>query len=256
MKVLIVEDEPLLARQLKKLIETIEPAAQIKGQTNSIETTVDWINASEEPDLIFMDIELADGQCFEIFNQASITSPVIFTTAYDEFALRAFKVNSIDYLLKPIKEDELKAALQKFKSLQKEVAVKQDASIEVLLAELRKTKTLQAFRDRFLVKQGQKLLSVNTDNIAFFCAKNTLNYLVTYNKQKHIIDYTLDEIETFVDPVKFFRANRQFIIAHSAIAAVHPWFNGKLKADVNMLTDEEVIISRDKAPLFKEWLGA
>jgi two-component system LytT family response regulator len=254
MKVLIVEDENLLAKQLKSLLQATEPGIEVVGQTNSIESTVQWLLQNKEPELIFMDIELADGQCFEIFNQVTVKSPVIFTTAYDEYALRAFKVNSIDYLLKPINGKELRKALDKWKEL---FGTKSQPilPIEALVAQLKGAVQPQ-YRERFLVKQGQKMLSINAGEIAYFFARNALSFLVTRLNQKYVIDYTLDEIEQFIHPDRFFRANRQFILAHDMITAVHPWFNGKLKLDIKLPQEEEIIVSREKAPVFKEWMGA
>ena len=253
MKLLIVEDEALLAKRLKTLLVKIEPAAEIMGHTSSIATTVHWLQQHPAPDLIFMDIELADGQCFQIFEQVSVKTPIIFTTAYDEFALRAFKLNSIDYLLKPIKEEELKAAIDKWKEIKGDKEHLPD--LASLLKELRKEQATN-IRDRFLVKQGQKLVPLPISDIALFFSKNTLTFLLTRSGQKFMIDYSLDEIEDSLPPKKFFRANRQFILAHDIISVIHPWFNGKLKLDINLPLEEEIIISRDKAPLFKEWMGA
>jgi two-component system, LytTR family, response regulator LytT len=256
MKLLIVEDEALLAKALKNMVLAIEPHSEIAGHTNSIESTVQWLQEHDAPDLILMDIELADGQCFEIFNRVPVQSPVIFTTAYDEYTLRAFKVNSVDYLLKPIKETELRAAITKWKTLHAEkTAAGTAVQLDKLLTELKKTALTSDYRDRFLVKQGQKMLSVLTADIAYFCAKNTLTFLVTKAKQKFVVDYTLDELEQVLNPKHFFRANRQYIVAHDLITAIHPWFNGKVKADVAVPVEDDLIISRDKAPLFKAWLG-
>lgn len=256
MKVFLIEDEQLLARQLTSLLKKIEPGVEILGHTNSIETSVAWLDQHPAPQLIFMDIELADGQCFEIFNRIKVSSPVIFTTAYDEFALKAFKVNSIDYLLKPIKEEELVSALNKWKQLQRSTANTHSIeSITGILNSLVKEKE-NSYRKRFLVKHGQKMVSVNTSDIAFFNARNTLNFITTRTKQKYLVDYTLDEIEELVHPNQFFRANRQFILAHDIITAVHPWFNGKLKVDLSLPLEEEIIVSRDKAPQLKAWMGA
>jgi two-component system, LytTR family, response regulator LytT len=256
MNLLIVEDEQLLARQLKQLIALVEPGAQVAAITNSIESTVQWLQTHAAPDLILMDIELADGQCFEIFKQTTITSPVVFTTAYDEYALQAFKVNSIDYLLKPIKEEELKRAFHKWKLLQRTSTDDATQRIQALISNLSKGAAITSNKNRFLVKQGQKLVPVLADDIAYFCAKNTLTFLVTKSKQKFVIDYTLDEVEASIDPAQFFRANRQFILSFDVITAIHTWFNGKLKLDVSLVLEEEIIVSRDKAPLLKEWMGA
>lgn len=253
MKLLIVEDEQLLAKQLRNMVQALEPGADVVGQTNSIASTIDWLQDHEAPDLVLMDIELADGQCFEIFQQTPVKSPVIFTTAYDEYALKAFKVNSIDYLLKPIQETELQDALHKWKSLR--TASSESSAIHQLQHLLTEFKKPMQYRERFLVRQGQKMLSVSVGDIAFFCARNTLTYLVTKTKQKFIVDFTLDEIESSLAPMNFFRANRQFIVAHEMITGVHNWFNGKLKVDLVIAPETDVVISRDKAPLFKAWLG-
>lgn len=255
MKVLIVEDENLLAKQLTNLIGTVAPEAEIVGRTTSIQSTVQWLSSNISPELIFMDIELADGQCFDIFNQTVIKTPVIFTTAYDEYALQAFKVNSVDYLLKPIKEGELIAALAKFKEIHtQQTALPVTLDMTKLLQQLNKGNG-GAYKDRFLVKSRQKMHSINTEDIAYFCAKNTLNFLVTKNNQKYTIDYTLDDIETLVNAKQFFRANRQHILAHDVIHTVHAWFNGKLKVELTIKSDDEIIISREKAPFFRSWLG-
>lgn len=257
MKLLIVEDEGLLARQLTTLVTALEPGAQVAGQTASIETTLEWLENNPAPDLVFMDIELADGQCFEIFNRYPVKSPVIFTTAYDEYALRAFKVNSIDYLLKPIQVDDLREALQKWKELRAMApATPSVAGISALVNDLLKAQSAPPYKERFLVKQGQKMHSINLEEVAFFQAKNTLNFLTTRSRQKFVLDYTLDEIEALVPARDFFRANRQFILAHDIITAFHPWFNGKLKVDIALPVEDEIIISREKAPLFREWMGA
>ena len=256
MNVLIVEDEALLATGLKRMVQAIEPQSQLVGHTNSIESTVDWLKQHTAPDIILMDIELADGQCFEIFNQVPVQSSVIFTTAYDEYALRAFKVNSVDYLLKPVKETELRDAFHKWKTVHaSKVPVSQAIQLETVLSALKKVTVATEYRERFLVKQGQKMVSVPAADIACFYARNTLNFLVTKTRQKFVLDYTLDELEQELHPKQFFRANRQYILAHDSIAVVHPWFNGKVKADLTIPAEEDIVISRDKAPLFKEWLG-
>lgn len=255
MKLLIVEDEKLLAGQLTNMVMRIEPAAEVVARTNSIRSTVQWLRSNAMPDLILMDIELADGQCFEIFNQVPVSTPVIFTTAYDEYTLKAFKVNSIDYLLKPVKEDELKAAINKFKTLHTPSAAPDTSGqINLLLSQLGKNQSA-GFRERFLIRQGQKMISVNTDQVAFFLASNKLNYIITKEKQKFVIDHTLEEVEHMVDPKKFFRANRQLILSQDVVKAIYPWFKGKLKVDVSVPAEEEVLISREKATAFKEWMG-
>lgn len=254
MKLLVVEDEQLLARQLIKLVKELRPDAEVTGQTNSIESTVVWLSKNEKPDLILMDIELADGQCFSIFQRADITCPIVFTTAYDEFALKAFTVNSIDYLLKPIKKEDLNRALNKFDLL---ISEKGNAGVKSLKSFVDKMiLNPRQYRERFLVKQGQKMVSIPIEEIAFFSAKNTLNFIHTKSKQKFVIDYTLDEIEEMVEPNNFFRANRQYILLNDIITEIHPWFHGKLKIEISLPVEDEIIISREKASSFKEWMGA
>lgn len=257
MRVLITEDEELLSRKLVKMVTVLEPQAEVIGITNSVDSTIKWLTENGAPDLMLMDIELADGQCFEIFQQLDITCPVIFCTAYDEFAVQAFKVNSLDYLLKPIREAELKTALQKFKiNKSRWQPVRVNSTIDFIVRELMKAQDRQnPLRSRLLVKLGQKMISINVDEVAYFFVKNGLNFFYTKNKQRHVIEQKLDDIEKQVDPNLFFRANRQFIVRHDAVVFVQPWTNGKLKVELNPPFDEEVIVSRDKANAFKEWLG-
>lgn len=251
MKVLIVEDEMLLARQLQRTLNEVEPTAVVAGITHSIEETVHWLNENPAPDLLLMDIELADGQSFDIFRKTTVTAPVIFTTAYDEFAIRAFKVNSIDYLLKPVKAADLKIALEKFKTY----ATRQsNTEILDLLVQIKEMKPAE-YRSRFLVKQGQKLVSIDTADIAYFYSENKYSFFVTHQNQKYIIDHTLDTIEKEISPRQFFRANRQFILSSQCVVGIHTWFNQKLKVEVRPATQEHVVISRDRAADFRRWLG-
>jgi two-component system LytT family response regulator len=253
MQVLIVEDEILLAKRLKKMLLEAEPDAVIAGMTQSVTETVEWLHTHPVPDLILMDIELADGQSFDIFPQAAVKSPVIFTTAYDEHAIRAFKVNSIDYLLKPIKETELKQALLKFKSLTGSRPA--GPNLDELLASVKKLEQQQGYRERFLVRQGQKLISIDVADIAYIFSEKGMSFLCTRQNQKFILEYTLDELEKSLAPKKFFRANRGYILNNHCITAVHTWFNQKLKVDVKPEAGEPVIVSREKANAFKAWLG-
>lgn len=253
MQVLIVEDEMLLANRLQKLLKEVEPSASVAAITHSVEETINWLQSHAVPDLILMDIELADGQSFDIFKQLEIKSPVIFTTAYDEYALKAFKVNSIDYLLKPIKEDELKAAIDKFKM--RLPAVNTAHNIDALLTEIKKMQQPSEYRSRFLVKQGQKMISMEASDIAYIFSENGFSFLRTHQNQKYIIDHTLDELEQSLSPKHFFRANRQFILTNKCVIAIHTWFNQKLKVEVKPEAAEHVVISRDKANAFKTWMG-
>lgn len=255
MKILIIEDENLAARKLKKLVTEIEPTADIVGMTDSIESSVEWLETNPTPDLILMDIELADGQSFEIFNRTEVNSTIIFTTAYDEYALKAFKVNSIDYLLKPVRSEELEKALDKFKALKKGGTADNRVNIDMLLKELRQSQGKQEYRNRFLVKQGQKFITVETHDIAYFFTEDRVNFIKTRAGQRFIVDYTLDELEQTLDTRQFFRANRQFIVHAKAVESVHPYFNSKLKLHLKPAIEDEVLISREKASEFKQWMG-
>ncbi|ULQ56331.1 LytTR family DNA-binding domain-containing protein [Flavihumibacter rivuli] len=254
MKILIVEDEILLAKQLQKMLQGIEPSATIVGLTHSVEKTVEWLQSNETPDLILMDIELGDGQSFQVFDRLQVKTPVIFTTAYDEYALKAFKVNSIDYLLKPVDPEELRTAIEKFK--ERLAAPLTNDNIIRLLADLNLQQQTGKFRERILVKQGQKMISLELSQVAYFFSEGGFSYIRTNNNQKFITDYTMDELEQSVSPNQFFRANRQYLLASHCIDSIHPWFNQKLKVDVKPNTEEPVIISREKAQAFKKWMGA
>ncbi|WP_300604676.1 LytTR family DNA-binding domain-containing protein [Niabella sp.] len=254
MQVLIIEDELLLARQLKKILLEIDPAITVSAITHSVEESVQLLQQQPAPDLILMDVELADGQSFEIFQQVPVTAPVIFTTAYDEFALKAFKLNSIDYLLKPINKEELKTAIYKFRNTQYQSGIAEN--VELLFEEIQKLQQqASGYRERFLVKQGTKMVSVDVATVAYFFSEGGLSYLRTEQEQKFIVDYTLDELERMLPPRHFFRANRKYILNSRSVIAIRPWFNQKLIAEIKPAVEEQVVISRDRAPLFKSWLG-
>ncbi|GAB4036322.1 LytR/AlgR family response regulator transcription factor [Spirosoma gilvum] len=275
MTILIIEDEEPTARKLQRLLLDIDPSLCVLGMTGSVDESVDWLRTNPHPDLIFMDIELADGQSFEIFNQVAISSPVIFTTAYDEYAIKAFKVNSIDYLLKPIKEEDVRQALAKLHGLRQvlsQTGTVTNAALESSLANLLKqfrqvseTSMVStyvalrplptAFRDRFLIKQGQRLFSVSVNEIAYFFSRNKLSFLKTRDNHEWLVDYTIDELAQMLDPQRFFRLNRQVIAELEAVDKVHLYFNGKLKVSLQPNFDDEVVVSRDKAGELKRWLG-
>lgn len=252
MKIIIIEDETPALNRIKKMVLEVEPTIEILATADSIEQSVQVIEKHQGAiDLILMDIELADGQSFEIFNLIEVKSPVIFTTAYDEFALKAFKVNSIDYLLKPISKEELKAAIQKFKSIQKS-----SDNVEVLKNMLSHiTAPKNNFKERFLVKLGERLISVATNEIAYFLSKDKLTYLITKNNNKYVVDYTLEELGNMLDRKHFFQINRQFIVAINSITNIHNYFNGKLKIQLVPVVEEEVIVSRERASDLKIWLN-
>jgi two-component system LytT family response regulator len=253
MKVLIIEDEALSARRLKTMLMEIDSSFTVLGITESVKGTVEWLRNHPMPDLLLMDIELTDGKSFDIFEQMEVRCPVIFITAYDEYAIRAFKVNSIDYLLKPVKQEELNRSLEKFRQIhQPAQREKQGMDIQALLQEFIKQ---SGYKERFLIRQGDRLLPVDTQVIAYFQTKDKINFIHTIDNQVYAVDQSLDEIEKALDPKLFFRANRQFILSAPAVKKIHFWFSSKLKVDVLPSPGEEVIISREKAIAFRAWMG-
>ena len=257
MKIFIVEDEELAVKKLQKTLQAIDSELEVVGTADSIETAVEWLQANPRPDLILMDIELADGQSFEIFNLTQVKSPVIFTTSYDEYALKAFKVNSVDYLLKPIQKEELEAAISKFRQM-KEIfkSEKQgDPQISALVKELQQTLQHKEYRKRFLVKHAQKLLSIEMDRIAYFFSDDRVNFFKTFDDKKYVIDYTMDELENMLDPDQYFRINRAFVVSAKSIDQIHDYFGNRLKLNLKPTIDKEALVSREKVSTFKEWMG-
>ena len=259
MNILIIEDEDFAAQRIRSIIEDNVPDAHIAGVYDSVEDSVRYLSNNPMPHLLLTDIELVDGQSFEIFNEVKITCPVIFTTAYDEFVLKAFSVHSIDYLLKPIQKEELLRSVGKFRELQQVYSSKDLFTSRDLLAELRKSivaETPQAPREYFLVRQGQRLISVNVDEIAYFYSEERLTFIKTVDGKSHVIDYTLEELEKQVEATRFFRANRKYLVERKSISNVVIHFNGKLKVILKQPPKEDdVIVSRERAGDFKKWLG-
>ncbi|GAB3523638.1 LytR/AlgR family response regulator transcription factor [Emticicia fontis] len=262
MNALIVEDEALSVRRLKKIINEITSEIHVIGVTDSIEDTVDWLetnraNKNADPDLIFLDIELSDGQSFEIFNRTEVKSTVIFTTSYDEYALQAFKVNSIDYLLKPVHRDDLQRSLNKYEALKATPAQPAQDSlsgIKKLLEEL-KIHSTPEYRERFLVKQNQKLLSIEVGEIAYFFTDERYSFFTTHTNQKFLVDYTLDEIAETLDPSRFFRINRGMILTHKAVEKMEPYFGNRLALSLRPAHGKQALVSREKVADFKNWMG-
>lgn len=257
MNVLIVEDEQLAVLKLTKLLAEVAPHLEVAAATASVIGTVSYLENNPAPDLIFMDIELADGQSFEIFERINVPAPVIFTTSYDEYAIKAFKVNSIDYLLKPIKRHDLAASLQKHQELYASKKVTGDTlfAIDSLIEQLRKQVLPTDYRSRFLVRHLSQWLPVNASEIAFFYSQDGVTLFRTTNNQKFPVDYALDELETMLDPKLFFRSNRQYLINITAVQQIHSYFNNKLKITLKPTADDEVLVSRERAADFKKWMG-
>jgi DNA-binding LytR/AlgR family response regulator len=251
MNAIIIEDESLIARELVKKIGDVEPGIKIHAILPSLKTARNWLKENAEPDLIFMDVQLSDGVSFELFQSFSLQCPVIFTTAYDEYAMQAFKANGVDYLLKPVNKDDLRTAIEKCRRMQSN---KTTLPIDMasLLAAFVPQQT--ASKEKFIVNFRNTLLPIRTSDIAYF-VRDQLIYLCTFDNQRHILDYdTLEEIEAMLNTGKFYRANRQYIISENAIKSVHTHPTGKLMLRLVMQPAPEIDISREKAPGFKKWL--
>lgn len=247
MNLLLIEDEPLVARNLQKMVLELEPEAQVLAVLDSVAGAVAWFRQYPQPDLVLSDIQLSDGVSFDIFNQVAVVAPIIFTTAYDAYALKAFKVNSLDYLLKPIDKAELQKALQKYKKLENTSLLGEQ------LKQLIHNRGSKKYKERFLVTQRNSLVPVEVQEIACF-HKEELIYLHTFSGERYIADYaTMDELQELLNPAQFFRANRQYLLHIHAIDRIRSTYKGlsvHLKAPLN----HEVDISREKAAAFKVWI--
>lgn len=253
MKVLIVEDEELAVKKLQKTLAALDDTIEVAGVTDSIEETVNWLQSNPAPDLVLMDIELADGQSFEIFKLTEVKSPVIFTTSYDEFALKAFKVNSVDYLLKPVQQDELQAALEKYHKLKGNT--KTELTLDSLVKELQQKLQPREFRKRFLVKHAQKLVSIEVEDIAYFYSDGRLNFFKTNDNRKFVVDYTMDELEEMLNPEDYFRISRSFYVSVNSIDKIEDYFGNRLILQLKPAVDKEALVSREKVSDFKKWMG-
>ncbi|WPU91749.1 LytTR family DNA-binding domain-containing protein [Mucilaginibacter sabulilitoris] len=248
-KILIIEDEKLSAERIKRLILEIRPNTEIVGMLPGVKKTVDWLSENDCPDLIMMDVKLADGLSFEIFNLTDVKCPVIFTTAYDEYAVKAFKYNSVDYLLKPIEKEELEAALIKYENVTIQ-PLSQQVLIESVLAQLQP----KEYRRRFLLPYRDTYRKINVSDIAFFFSNMNISYANLFSGEQIIVSQTLEILEQELEPKNFFRINRQYILHIDSIEQIHNFFNGKLRLKVKNCDDPDIIVSRTKAPMLKTWL--
>lgn len=254
MRVLIVEDEDLAAWGLISKLQRLDPGIDVLATLDTVSAAVDWFRREPPPDLAFFDIQLADGLSFEIFEQVRVACPIIFTTAYDAYALRAFQVNSIDYLLKPVDQEGLARALSKLRQLQGKGS---PAAIDpAALRQMMQLLKPREFKTRFLVKVGDHLTAVEATDIDFFFGENKIVWLRHQNGRKYPVDYTLEQLEELLDPQHFFRLNRQYISALGAIQDVVSYSNSRLKVTLKApLSEGPVLISREKVEAFKQWLG-
>ena len=250
MRVIIIEDEKPSARRLERMLNDI--GIHVQQQLHSVAESVEWLSKNEHPDLIMLDIQLSDGLSFEIFEVIKLKSAIVFTTAYDEYALRAFKQNSIDYLLKPIDEDELEYAVNKYKETRFNDSLSFD--LEVLRKMLVNPLEHQ-FKTRFTVKIGQHLKMISAHDIECIYSENKGTYLYTLDKRSYLIDETLESIESKLNPEHFFRVNRSYYVHINALKDIVAYTNSRLKLSLNNYQEQELIVSRDKVKSFKNWIG-
>jgi DNA-binding LytR/AlgR family response regulator len=251
-RILIIEDEKPAAEWLRQLILKFNSDISIVAVCDSVSGATEWFQQNPAPDLVFMDIQLADGLSFEIFERVKVPCPVIFTTAYEEYAIKAFKVNSVDYLLKPIAFNELEAAFQKFKTQIQNVHTAPTVTIE-LLNKVREMLRKQ-YKSRFVIKVGEHLKSIPVEDILFFYSLEKATFLCTSDFKSYLVDYSLDHITEMVDEHRFFRINRKYILSNNAIADIVVYSNSRLKIKLKKPDEDAVIVSRDKVAAFKEWL--
>lgn len=251
MKVIIIEDETPAANRLTKLLHAISDEIDVTKRLDSVAAAVNYFQQGHYTDLIFMDIQLADGLSFDIFSQVQIKTPVIFTTAFDQYTLKAFKVNSIDYLLKPIDEKELSLAVEKYRELYHKKNTDFSEKFMKLVQDINTTK----YKERLLIKRGQQLSYIKTEATAFCYADGKLCYAVDFSNNKFLLESTLAQLEEQLQPNKFYRINRHLLVNIEAIKKVHTWLGGRLKLELMPATTEETVVSRDRVNGFKEWLG-
>lgn len=251
MRVVIIEDEVPAAEKLERYLQKYDPSIEVIARLNSVKDSVDWLSVNQDKaDLLFMDIQLIDGLSFQIFQQVQVKKPVIFTTAFNEFALDAFKVNSIDYLLKPLTFTDLSAGLKKLEALREQLKpAEQQERIQQVFTNLKP----KEYKNRFMVKLGEHIRSITIDQISLFFADGRDVYLVTNQNRKFIIDYTLEALEDILEPKLFFRLNRTFILHINSIKDVLVYSNSRLKITLHQEFDREIIVSREKVVDFKSW---
>lgn len=249
-KIVILEDELPAANRLFKMIQELEPDVQLMANLHSVSGAVEWFRNSPHPDILFSDIQLSDGISFEVFKKIPVECAVIFTTAFDQYAIEAFKVNSIDYLLKPVKKEALKMALDKFKKLQ---SVQPIMDIEKILQVYKPQH--ETYKNRFVVKYGEHLKTVDVQDIAYFYTEDKINFLVTNDGRRYAIDHNLDSLDRLLSPKEFFRINRQFIISIGSIGEMFSYTKGRVLVHLKPPCKHETIVSAERSPSFKIWLG-
>lgn len=256
MKYLIIEDEPLAQEELVRMLKRLDANFELLASIDSVKNTVEWLQNNDQPDIIFMDIHLSDNICFDIFNRVEITAPIIFTTAYDQYAIEAFKTNGIAYLLKPIEEEELIVALKKFRTLTNaNIKLSEiQSTIQQLSSQSAQNGGITKYKERLLAKVGDNYQHVMISDIAYFYSEDHYTFVATTNNQRYIINYTLDTLIEQLNPEQFFRISRQFILNINSIKSTSKHFNGRLKIAVNPAFSEEIYVARNRVQTFLAWL--
>ncbi|HKK78037.1 MAG: response regulator [Bacteroidetes bacterium] len=247
MNVLIIEDEEAAARRLEKLVLGLEAQTTVLAKLDSIESVLNWLEQHELPDLVFMDIHLADGSSFEVFNHVKIDCPIIFTTAYDQYAIQAFRVNAVDYLLKPIKREELRAALDKY---QRQSQPQTTFNYQQLAQSIKE----DPYNRRFLIRIGQNIKVVDANDAAYFYTEDKITFVVTHDGKRYPLDHSLEKLEEMLDPRRFFRVNRQVILGLEAIREMYAYSKSRVKVELEPPADMDIIVSTERSPHFKKWL--
>ena len=248
MKLLIIEDETAAAQNLRSILKSVTPEAEIVDTIDTVVDSIEWFENNPMPDLVFMDIHLSDGESFKIFDRVNITCPVIFTTAYDQYALKAFEVNSIDYLLKPINEQVVRRAVDKWRNLTGAAKSEYSSRVDTMVRQH------ASYRNSFLVRFRDKLIPVSPEDIAYCYTSEEKVFAFGYNGERYPMEYTLEALQGMLSPVDFYRANRQFIIAREAVADISVWFGSRLSVNLELETPEKIIVSKARVPEFKQWL--
>lgn len=250
MRVIVIEDEKLAAERLIDLIHQYDQNIEVVANLDSVKRSVEWLNTNDHPDLAFFDIQLSDGLSFEIFEKTNVDCPVIFTTAFNEYAIQAFKVNSVDYLLKPIDNDDLSKAIDKFKKnfTGKEIVHQQEVFDKVLHL------LTNNYKQRFVIKVGEHIRSISVENILYFYSLEKATFLHTDENRNYVIDYPLEQLEDLIDPNHFFKINRKYMITIAAIDDIITYSNSRLKIELKHSDDQDVIVAREKVKQFKKWL--
>lgn len=251
MNILIIEDEEPAVQRLKKILLEIEPESKILDVLVSVRSAIEWFKTHAAPDIILLDINLADGSSFEIFSVINVESPIIFITAFDEFAIQAFKLNSVEYLLKPVKKEELVAAINKYKKLHSNNSSLPD--LKMLIDTIQKKQ--EPFKKRFLIRYGEHIKAIDTEQVAYFYTEEKINFLKTKDGHTYPVEYNLDKLETMLDPDRFFRINRQFIISIDSIVEMFSFSKSRVKVNLKPAIKMDTVVSTERSPHFKEWLS-